>query len=557
MIVPQNSTMDIQICFGLALVESVLAYALSPTHEIVSYLPRSHTLLFLVLFSSQWALVKIYRVFIYPAFFSPLRTIPGPKDNHFFFGQLVHLYRAVTPIEQYMRWSSTWPDSPFIRYPILANKEILLINTVEAHKQILQTKCYDFVKPKFLERLLGEIVGTGLLFAESHEHKRQRKMILNVFSVPNMKKLLPVFQQKAEEMTSYIQRQLKENSTCNIEVQSIYTKATLDAIGVAALGVELENLRSEELKMDFLECYFRMLAQPPLSALISFIHVHIPIRKIIPIEANWGFIRAMRGVHSMLDQCISQRIRDVQSTDREKVGGTESRDLLTYMIEEREAQSEDLTIGEIRGHLQNFLSAGHETTSGALTWASYVLATNPDIQDKLRDEVIQSLGTIGLPSYADIEGLHYMKIFLQEILRVYSPAPATWREAAKDVVICGQFLPKGTQLVLSPPVTNLSPRIWGPDALEFKPERWDSLSGDGATPYGIETFGNGPRICIGKSYSLLAFKTMMIELIRNFRFTRSPDLEALGDKPMPVQNPAVTWRPKGGMTVHLEKIQWS
>ncbi|KAL7619864.1 hypothetical protein AAE478_010410 [Parahypoxylon ruwenzoriense] len=547
--------MDLQICFGLALAETVVASALCASRETVPYLITSRPLLFLGLLTLQWSLLKFYRIFIYPAFFCPLRTIPGPKDNHFFLGQLVNLYRASTPIEHYMRWSATWPDSPFIRYPVLANKTILLINTVEAHRQILQTRCYDFVKPKFLRRLLGEIVGTGLLFAENHEHKKQRKMILNVFSVPNMKKLQPVFQEKAEEMISYIQNRLKANPMGNLEVQSIFTKATLDAIGVAALGVELENLRSEELKMDFLECYFRMLAQPPLSALISFIHVHIPIRRFIPLEANWGFIRAMRGVHTMLDQCIEQRIRDLKSTDREKVGGTESRDLLTYMIEERETHNGELTIADIRGHLQNFLSAGHETTSGALTWASFVLATKPEIQDKLRAEVLEVLGTTNIPTYADIEKLHYMRNFLQEVARVYSPAPATWREAATDVVICGQFLPKGTQLVLSPPVTNLSARIWGEDALEFKPERWDALEGDAATPYGIETFANGPRICIGKSYSLLAFKVMMVELIRNFRFERSPDLVALGDRAPPVQNPAVTWRPKGGMTVHLERIR--
>ncbi|KAI1136470.1 cytochrome P450 [Hypoxylon sp. FL0543] len=546
--------MDFQICFCLALVETVIVSVSGPAREIFSHLPKNNSLLFLVLFGLQWGLFKVYRIFLYPAFFSPLRDIPGPKDNHFFFGQLIHMYKAETPIDQYMSWSATWPDSPFIRYLILANKEILLINTVEAHRQILQTKCYDFVKPKFLERLLGEIVGTGLLFAESHEHKRQRKMILNVFSVPNMKKLIPVFQQKAEEMTLFIQRKMKEDDSGNLEVQKIFSKATLDAIGVAALGIELENLRSEELKLDFLQCYFRMLAQPPLSALISFIHVHVPIRKFIPLEANWGFMRAMRGVHSMLNQCIEERIRDVKSADREKVGGTESRDLLTYMIEEREASAEELTIADIRGHLQNFLSAGHETTSGALTWASYVLATRPDIQDKLRDEVIQKLGTSGTPGYTEIERLTFLKNFLQEVLRVYTPAPATWREAAKDVVICGQFLPKGTQLVLSPPVTNLSPLVWGPDAREFKPERWDSLSGDAATPYGTETFANGPRTCIGKSYSLLAFKVMMIEMLRSFRFSRSPTLEALGDKPVPVQNPAVTWRPKGGMTVHLERI---
>lgn len=421
----------------------------------------------------------------------------------------------------------------------------------------MQTKCYDFVKPKFLERLLGEIVGTGLLFAEGHEHKKQRRMILNVFSVPNMKKLIPVFQEKAEEMSALINRKLNGTPSGIIEVQSVYTKATLDAIGVAALGVELENLRSEELKMDFLQCYFRMLAQPPLSALISFIHVHIPIRKLLPVEANWGFLRAMRGVHVMLDECIQERIAHVHSTDREKVGGTESRDLLTYMIEERQAAAGGLSIEDIRGHLQNFLSAGHETTSGALTWASYVLATRPDVQTKLRDEVVKALGTIGIPTYTDIEQLHYMKNFLQEVLRVYSPAPATYREAATDVVICGQFLPKGTQLVLSPPVSNLSKQIWGEDAMEFKPERWDALTNDAATPYAMETFGNGPRICIGKSYSLLAFKVMMIELIRNFRFEQSPYLSALGDQPVPVQNPAVTWRPKGGLEVRLERIQWS
>lgn len=124
---------------------------------------------------------------------------------------------------------------------------------------------------------------------------------------------------------------------------------------MAALGVELENLRSEELKLDFLQCYFRMLSQPPLSALISFIHVNVPIRKFIPLEANWGFVRASGGVRTMLDRCIEERIREVKSTDREKAGGPESRDLLTYMIEEREAHNDELTIADIRGHVSLLL----------------------------------------------------------------------------------------------------------------------------------------------------------------------------------------------------------
>lgn len=133
---------------------------------------------------------------------------------------------------------------------------------------------------------------------------------------------------------------------------------------MAALGIELENLRSEELKMDFLQCYFRMLAQPPLSALISFIHVNIPIRKFIPLEANWGFVRASGGVRSMLDGCIEDRIRELKSLDREKVGGTVSRDLLTYMIEEREAHNDELTIADIRGHVSVLLLNFHRNHFG-------------------------------------------------------------------------------------------------------------------------------------------------------------------------------------------------
>ncbi|KAH9993277.1 cytochrome P450 [Xylariaceae sp. FL0662B] len=546
--------MYFRVCSCIALVQTLLVSAWSKTHEFPLSSPADRVLLFFGLLGLQWGSVKVYRVFIYPLFFSPLRNIPGPKNNHFFLGQLVHQYRANTPIECYMRWTSTWPDAPFIRHLSFANNEMLLINTVEAHKQVLQAKCYDFVKPKFLVRLLGEIVGTGLLFAEHQEHKKQRRMILNIFSVPNMKKLLPVFQEKAEEMTQFISRRMKGASMGDIEVQSIYTKATLDSIGVAALGVELENLRSEELKMDFLQCYIRMLAQSPLSALISFIHVHIPIRRFIPIEANRGFVRASRGVRIMLTRCIEDRIRDVRLADKEKAAGFESRDLLTYMVEEREACGGELTIDDIRGHLLNFLSAGHETTSGALTWASYVLATRPDVQAKLRAEIEENLGSTPVPEYASIERLHYLNNFQREVVRLYSPAPATYREAAKDVVICGQLLPKGTQLVLSPPVSNLSTRIWGDDALEFRPERWDALAGDAATPYGLETFGNGPRMCIGKAYSVLAFKVMMIELIKNFRFSQSPNLVALGERTPPVQNPAVTWRPRGGLTVRIEKL---
>ncbi|KAI1503986.1 cytochrome P450 3A5 [Biscogniauxia marginata] len=544
--------MDVRICAGLAFAESLLINWLNKTSQRPVLSTTHFGISVLALLGLQWILLKIYRVFVYPHFFSPLRNLPGPKDGHFLVGQMLNQYRASSPVQGFLDWSVQWPDEPLIKYFGLANNEMLLINTVEAHKQILQAHCYDFIKPEFIHRSVGEIVGTGLLLAEKQEHKRQRRLVLNVFSVPNIKKLLPVFQEEARLMVKSIKQKLQEEPTGDIDVLSIFSKAALNSIGLAAMGIKLENLKDPETGMDCQQCYRRMLSQSTMSALISFINVHLPIRWAIPLEANLGYVRAMHGLRSMISRYIDQRSREIAQGDKEKEVGFESRDLLTYMLEERESTGEILTTDQIMGHLQNFLAAGHETTAGTLTWATYVLATRPDIQDKLRSE-IKTL-TEGTPDYASIERLHYLNNFFREVTRLYSTAPFTYREADSDIVICGRFVPKGTHLVMSPFVSNLSTQIWGENAREFRLERWDSLTGDAATPYGIETFSNGPRVCIGKMYAVLLFKAFIVQMLQDFRFSKSADLVARGGKFPEIQNPGVTYRPKGDIKIHVERL---
>lgn len=94
-----------------------------------------------------------------------------------------------------------WPEAPFIRYLSFAGKEVLLVNGLAAHKAVLQTHVYDFVKPPFFARLVGEITGTGLLFAEGEAHRRERRLLAGPFSVPSMRKLLPVFREKAKDLS--------------------------------------------------------------------------------------------------------------------------------------------------------------------------------------------------------------------------------------------------------------------------------------------------------------------------------------------------------------------
>lgn len=333
----------------------------------------------------------------------------------------------------------------------------------------------------------------------------------------------------------------------------------------------------------FLKCYHRTFQPPRLSAIISFVNTFVPIRKWLPIEANLGFLRAVDEMRRMTRKCVRQRIEDVEEAARkgEKFRsvdlGEVDRDLLTMIVEERrmfKGSEDELTEEEIvnqvrfyalllaknlancSNKLLTFLAAGHETTAGAMGWATYILATQPRVQDKLRAEIVGLLQSNqgANPSWADIEKLHYVNNFCKEVLRMHCPALATYREAAADLTICNTFIPKGTIMYFMPAVSNLSKTIWGPDADEFVPERWDNLQGEAANPYAFETFLNGPRVCIGKHFAMMEFKVLLMEVVSKFRFGLSPELEALGGKLPPLQNPGLTLWPKGGLKVAVERI---
>ncbi|KAK9783654.1 putative Cytochrome P450 3A5 [Seiridium cardinale] len=487
----------------------------------------------------------VYQVLIYPRFLSSLRHLPGPKNDQPLFGQLVSQYRAPSPTQKYLEWSAQWPHAPLIRYRGFFNMEHLLINNVEAHKQVLQTNCYSFKKPSLFARLVKDISGKGLLFSEGFEHKHQRKLIA-------------IFLAKAEDLALHVDAKVQEDGEHGeIEVLSTFSKATIDVIGVSTLGIELRNLKSSKLDMDFLQCYERMFNQSPLSAFISFIDAHIPVRWCLPLEASRGFLQASQEVKRMLIGCIHTRNLELAARKKDAAQEFVSRDLLTYMLEERLDRKLELSDEDILGHLLNFLSAemtGHETTSVSLTWASYILAARPEIQERLRAEIQAFRYSNIALNYGGVDRLRYLNNFVRELLRVFSPAVVLYREAAEDVTICGIAIPKGTVLTIPPCATNLSKVIWGEDSLEFDPDRWDQVTGDAAGPYGIESFLNGPRTCLGKQYALIEIKVMLVELLSRFNFSKGKALLDLGDEPVPLCNPAVSLRPQGGLKVKIQRL---
>lgn len=121
-------------------------------------------------------------------------------------------------------------------------------------------------------------------------------------------------------------------------------------------------------------------------------------------------------------------------------------------------------------------------------------------------------------------------------------------ESICDVEIDGVVCPKGTTINLSPAMVNLKPEIWGPDAADFVPDRWDRLEGDAKNAYAFATFHNGPRVCPGRALAMMEIKFMIVEFLSRFR------LGATHEGEMELETPSFTLKPKERLALHLNEL---
>jgi len=198
-----------------------------------------------------------------------------------------------------------------------------------------------------------------------------------------------------------------------------------------------------------------------------------------------------------------------------------------------------LTDEELVAQIGMIISAATDTTSSALDRSFHLLSLHPEIQEKLRAEIIEAPEHM---NYEELGSLPYLDAFIHEVLRLYPPvAPVMFRETLQDTVlplgapiigldgseIRSIPIPKGTALYVAIAAANHNKQIWGDNALEFKPERWQNGKAGAATErmcgiYGnMMTFLGGVRSCIGFQFSLLEIKVVLSVLLRDFKFSQA------------------------------------
>ncbi|KAL2194765.1 cytochrome P450 [Corynascus similis CBS 632.67] len=501
----------------------------------------------------NYAFGLIFWAFLYPNFFSPLRHIRGPR------AVISAAYNSLIVKEGpsgdlFLDLVKRYPDEHLIALDCLGRQ--IMVAKPQLLADLLVHKCYDFSKPKRISAFLRRILGDGLITIEEDQHKFIRKNTMPAFHARHITDLYPMMWSKAGILTKALNREIanaastESKGSAVLELTNWASKVTLDIIGIAGMGralnvVEKANDPLQELYEELLEPDREKILFATLSLAFGF-----PVIRMFPWKMNNLFIYLTSSLDNICRDLIKEKRKAIiQNKD-------DHFDILSLLI-----KTENFDDEVLKDQLLTFLAAGHETTASALTWSSYLLAKHPEYQKKLREEVTAALGENpqagDLP--ADLAGvlkqLPYLNGVMQETLRLFPTVPLTMREALRDTQIGDQFVPKGTEMVVSIWQVNRSPDIWGPDAGEFKPERWINADdgkanrhGGAKSNYDFLTFLQGPRSCIGQEFAKAEMRCLLATLVTSFTWDLAMDESKI------VPRGVITIKPEHGMYLRMRPL---
>jgi len=238
----------------------------------------------------------------------------------------------------------------------------------------------------------------------------------------------------------------------------------------------------------------------------------------------------------------------IEGKKQELKDGSSRKDLLSLLVKAGSTLRPEwrLKDEEIVAQVRTIMFAGHETTARVLTFGLWELAKNPRIQERLRAEIMESLEKIRARgdsdfSVNDFDSMPYLLAVGKEILRLHPAVFEITRVATKDdllpftkpvVGVSGKVyrelpIPAGTLIFISIVGYNLNKDVWGPDAYEFRPERWLEMTEESGPHLGVygnlSTFSGGVRSCIGWRFAVTEIHTFLVTLIRQFDFALPGD----------------------------------
>lgn len=382
---------------------------------------------------------------------------------------------------------------PIFRWPMRGGPdsgfEVIFLVGAEANKMVFNTRREVFSHDKGWTPIIGDLMGQGLLNQDNPAWARSRKMWNPAFTTAYMERYIPLMQRiVAQHTADWAERGL-------VDVYQEAREITFHVAAGALAGID----RTEEVER--LQRLFYALIPRTM-----FGNDH---------DAYEEYYRGAIAAKDELDAILLRLIAERRATPV-----NQTHDVLGMIVHARDDAGQPLTDDEVLGHLYILLVAGHETTTTLAAWTLYLLATEPELRERVAAELNAQLAGSSAPLTVEAaRNLHRLDLFIREAGRLHSPVQNVPRGVLSDVEFAGYTIPAGAQVRLSLAGCHrmatyfADPNTFDPD--RFAPPREE----DRKSPYALVTFGGGQRLCIGVNFANIEVKAIATDVLRKYELT--------------------------------------
>lgn len=442
---------------------------------------------------------------------------PHPPKEHWLFGNALFLIENPMPYlqEQMAKHEGIYRILSLV-------KKIVVIDKPEYVKYVLQENNRNYTK-SFGYDVLSDLLGKGLLTSEGDYWLKQRRLAQPAFHRDRLALLADTMvtctQELIDRLDSYPKGQqinlAKEmmSVTLHIVARSMFSSDVKDVVETVGREIDISN----EFAIERIRNPFKF-------------------PRWVPTPTNLEEQRSIKALNEVVGKIIADRRKSKERYD----------DLLQMLMDVKDEDTgEQMTDRQLRDECMTIFLAGHETTALALSWLWYLLYLNPEQATKLQEEVDTVLQG-KTPTLADLPKLEYIRLVVDETLRMYPPAWIIGRRNIEDDEIGGFSIPAGYNILMPVFAIHRDPKIWEePDS--FKPERFKKENMQDKHRYAYFPFGGGPRFCIGNNFAIMEMQIVVAMLVQKFQFSIDDSFDNTPD-------PLITLRPKGGnMSAHFTK----
>ncbi|KAF9018043.1 cytochrome P450 [Hymenopellis radicata] len=438
----------------------------------------------------------------------------------------------------------------------LLGEDRLFVSDPKTLRHIYQSAGTRFLKPTGRREFGRMAFGRGIAFAQHNVHKRQRKLLSRAFGQSEIHSMLPVFLEKADELCQIWMDILAQHETnsVDLEVTDWLSRCATDVIGEAAFKYQFNSLVDSN----------NALAKAYDSMLVNTFG--LPTKSGVFLQQ--ALIRAPAAVFWLLERLPSRSLHGLKKVAR--VGDEVARQLVK---ERRKTLAENLDSPpktrlndeELSANMRTIIAAGLETTSSSTAFLLYELSKHPEVQVKLRTEVVETMATIRMRgqqdvSVNDLDSMTYSLAVVKESMRMHPVVYGPFLEAANDEVlplskpirtldgrtIAELPIGKGQLMHISIAGYNRLEELWGQDSQQFNPERWlGNFTGFNATasPFGIYSglgnFVGGNQSCLGWRFAILEIQVILVKIIQAFDLKYPKDTQDIVRAPSGVMAPVL------------------